>query len=300
MQPGLTRAVPMGIVGFLIGAGIVLTLRLLQGLDPVWDAEIGVIVATFTASGLFVWGMGAFDPKMSAHPHEPPSEYGIILADEHEEAHEDEEEADEPTQILGWSIWQVSFWTTVVIVVLFGVATLPTGFTLQISHDPAASFERVGYFTMELPFGGPEIEVSQLTAFVGFVIFTLASLALIGGAIALGMAALSQGVTLAKAGIESGGGVAASDPQERNIIALAQSVVITLVVLVVLYVLFYYVFIGMVIPQPEWLLVALSLGNALVITLLVRYPTPFLRVVGKAAGWLARVLRGLPGALGQK
>ena len=44
MQPGLTRAIPMGIVGFILGAAFVLVLRSLQSMDPLWDAQIGVLM----------------------------------------------------------------------------------------------------------------------------------------------------------------------------------------------------------------------------------------------------------------
>jgi len=34
MQPGLARAVPLGILGFIGGALLALVIRMLQGLDP--------------------------------------------------------------------------------------------------------------------------------------------------------------------------------------------------------------------------------------------------------------------------
>jgi hypothetical protein len=297
MRPGLTRAVPMGLLGFLIGALVVLLLRWIQGLDPVWEAEIAVIVATFTSAGFFVWGLGAFDPRMSEHPHEPPSEYGLILT---EDAHEEEHEVAEPVRLLGATIWQVSFWTIIVVVVLFGLATLPHGFTLQQSNDPEATFEQVGYYTMQLPFDGPEVEVSQLTLFAGFIIFTLASLTLAGGALALLMTFLSQNVAEARANPDMPLGSEPQEEPERTPLSIVLTVVKGLVIGVIVYALFYFALIGLVLPQPEWLRIGLSLAHAVLITWLVLYPVLLLRAIGRAAGWLARVLRGLPAFLGNR
>ncbi len=67
MQPGLSRAIPMAIIGFLFGALLVIVIRGLQGLDPLWAAGPGIVMTAFTTAGFFVWGMGAFNPKMSVH-----------------------------------------------------------------------------------------------------------------------------------------------------------------------------------------------------------------------------------------
>ncbi len=70
MKYGLSRAVPMGIFGFLFGMFLAILLRALQGLDPTWDAEIGIVLGAIFCSIFFVWSMGAFDPAMSAHGEE--------------------------------------------------------------------------------------------------------------------------------------------------------------------------------------------------------------------------------------
>jgi hypothetical protein len=67
MQPGLARAVPMGILGFTIGAVIAYGIRLAQGLEPNAAAPYGfvgsaMVLGAFISAGFFVWGMGAFDP----------------------------------------------------------------------------------------------------------------------------------------------------------------------------------------------------------------------------------------------
>ncbi|MFW5692222.1 MAG: hypothetical protein ACOCX3_02600 [Chloroflexota bacterium] len=210
MKPGLSRAVPAAILGFLGSLVFVMVLRGLQGVEPIFDAEIGMILAAFVSSAAFVWGAGGADPRMSEHPHEPEidQETGLILISENEieaiegEAIEDEEEAAaaKPTTVLGYTMWQVAFWTTMLIVVLFGFATLPTGLFLRTTTDPLASRDAIGYYNFQMPFGGPEVQLSQLTVFVIFVIITLLTLAAVGGALALMFASLSRNLAETREG----------------------------------------------------------------------------------------------------
>ena len=73
-KPGMTRAIPAMIVGFIGSLAIVYALRVLQNMDPVWTnaetsegAQVGLILAAFVSMATFMWGVGAFDPKMSEH-----------------------------------------------------------------------------------------------------------------------------------------------------------------------------------------------------------------------------------------
>ncbi len=73
-KPGMTRAIPAMIVGFIGSLAIVYALRVLQNMDPVWanvetseGAQVGLILAAFVSMATFMWGVGAFDPKMSEH-----------------------------------------------------------------------------------------------------------------------------------------------------------------------------------------------------------------------------------------
>lgn len=73
-KPGLGRAVPALIVGFVASLALVYALRSLQNMDPVWmnaetseGAQVGLVLAAFVCMGAFMWGVGAFDPKMSEH-----------------------------------------------------------------------------------------------------------------------------------------------------------------------------------------------------------------------------------------
>lgn len=206
MKPGLSRAVPAAILGFLGSLAFVFILRGLQGVEPLFDPGIGFSLAAFVSSFAFIWGMGGSDPRMSQHPHEPEvdAETGLIIVSE-EEADE-EEEPDEyaiieqeahvspPMRTLGFSMWQVSYWVLGLFVVLFGFATLPTGLYLRTTSDPQASTTEVGYYAFTLPFGGPEVQMSQLTAFVVMSIFVLVTLAVIGGGLALLFTSLSRNV----------------------------------------------------------------------------------------------------------
>lgn len=303
MQPGLQRAIPMGIIGFLLGALFVIGLRGLQSMDPLWDPGVGLIMAAFVSAATFVWGMGGFDPRMSTHPHEPEvDEYGLVVAEAHHEE-EDEHEAAAaeatPLTILGFSTWQITTWTIALMLALGLFATLPGGFYLRTTADDQASTADIGFFTMELPFGGPEVEMSQLTMFIIVVAFTILSLAVIGGLLAGMFYALNRGVETAKAtadvSLETAQPATATSSSARIYLP-----VIFIVLAVILYIVFYYVLIGLVLPNPPSMRILLSVVNALLFAGLVVYPLIILRAVGRGAGWLARVLRGLPEFLFQR
>lgn len=83
-KPGLGRAIPALIVGFIASLAFVYALRTWQDMSPVWmsaesseGAQVGLVLAAFVSMATFMWGVGAFDPKMSEH--------GEHADDEHEE-----------------------------------------------------------------------------------------------------------------------------------------------------------------------------------------------------------------------
>jgi hypothetical protein len=88
--------------------------------------------------------------------------------------------------------------TIVVLVVIFGVATIPNFLTLQTVGDPEGDAAAVGYIPVQLPFGGPEIMVSELVFFALFILWTLLSLAIVAGVIGLLFYLLSRGVAETK------------------------------------------------------------------------------------------------------
>ncbi len=73
-KPGLPRAIPYMIVAFIASLIFVYAVRSLQNMEPVWinaetseGAQVGLVLAAFASMGAFMWGVGAFDPKMSEH-----------------------------------------------------------------------------------------------------------------------------------------------------------------------------------------------------------------------------------------
>lgn len=73
-KPGLSRALPALIIGFIASLAFVYAMRVLQNMEPVWmnaetseGAQVGMVLAAFVCMGAFMWGVGAFDPKMSEH-----------------------------------------------------------------------------------------------------------------------------------------------------------------------------------------------------------------------------------------
>ena len=73
-KPGLSRAIPYMIIAFILSLLLVYGIRTLQDMDPVWmnadsteGAQVGLVLAAFASMAAFMWGIGAFDPKMSEH-----------------------------------------------------------------------------------------------------------------------------------------------------------------------------------------------------------------------------------------
>lgn len=195
MQPGLPRAVPMGIVGFVIGALVAILIRLAQGLDP--DpvnpySYVGsaMVLGAFFSSGFFVWGMGAFDPRMNIHGDHVPPEY--------------ENPVETPLAILGGFTWRITFWLIVLVMVIAALAFLPSGPTIRSVHQNEGNVAAVGYAAvgdiyqsvrefiqtatgivippLDATLGS--IQVSYLVLFVIFFFWTVFSLFLVAGLIA--------------------------------------------------------------------------------------------------------------------
>jgi hypothetical protein len=168
-QPGLTRAVPAGILGFLLGAALVYVMRTLQQVDPVWNPGVGLVIGALFSAGFFVWGIGAFNPRLSLH------------GEAAEEALKEAEATEPPpTETLSRSIWQITTLLIVIMLVLGAFAFLPGGLTLTITRDPLASRTAFGTFTVDLG-GGRTIEVGEFVVFIVFVIIMIVSLLLVAG-----------------------------------------------------------------------------------------------------------------------
>jgi hypothetical protein len=296
MQAGLSRAIPMAIIGFMIGALITIVLRGLQSLDPIWAAGPGLVMAGFFMAGFFVWGMGAFNPKLSVH------------GEAEEAVHEElENEAAQPRSLLLGSTWMIATITLIVVVILAVLAVIPGGFGMTQTITPGASTSMVGYTEMPLPFGGPTIVVSTLVIFGVFILIAFLSLAAAAWVFGFLLTFLSTGLTELKT---AGGGTAAlpapTEPAKpRTTLDLIKTIAIFVVTFIILYLFFYYVAIGLILPQPSLpvlslfmsnplQLIMLSLVNAIIFTFLILRPSLVLQVIGIVARWLARVLRSVP------
>lgn len=310
MGYSMTRAIPMGIIGFVLGAALVVLLRGLQQMDEVWNPQLGLTMGGLFATVFFLWGIGGLSGKMAAHEvHEPDEdEFGNELPVE-------EHHHDEPTGvgILQEQVWTVAFWVVVIALVTYAFSTIPGGFGYVLSSDPGANTNAIGYFTLELPFLPEPLVVSQLTMFVFVVAFTMLSLFVAAWLISKALFGLNSGIKTVKA---EGNRPLTALPEASNAglltsgengeaVAVAQSsfnwrkLIIAVITGLVLLWLFYEALIGWIIkdsPNRE----ILSVTNAIIIPILIFYTKQVLWTLGRVARFGARVLRGLPGFLGQK
>lgn len=213
-KPGLERAIPAAILGFIAGCLLVVFIRALQSMDPLWEVGVAIVVAPFVMTFAFIWGMGGFDPRMSEHAHGPEhshdeanesalatveGETALAHAESHAEEHH-AEEAPTPVTILGMEIWRVATIAILVVIGLFAFAMLPTGLTLKITSDPEASTTEFDTdVTMLMPLGQSSIEVTQLAFFAGFVIFMFVSLFAVAGGLGFLFYFLNRNVNVANA-----------------------------------------------------------------------------------------------------
>jgi hypothetical protein len=287
MQPGLSRAMPLGILGFLIGTGLLMLIRALQSLDPVLDSQLAMVMGSLFCAAFFVWGMGAFDPKMSEHAHEPG-------ADDHALAHAEEEHAVEtPIKILGGYMWVFVTLLLAIILVIAFVGFLPQGPALKTVGDPMGDVAAIAMFPVEI--GNQTFLVSKLTALIAFVAFMFVSLLVAAGGIGLLMNSLSEGSKAAKATPRTaiGPGPLAERP---GVLSRLIFIAIFIVLTVVLYFLFYYILIGLILPTAPFLGL-ISWVNALLFAILILRPKTVAKVVARGAGIVARFLRRIPGAI---
>jgi len=287
MQPGLSRAVPLGILGFLIGTGLLMLIRALQSLDPVLDSQLAIVMGSLFCAGFFVWGMGAFDPKMSEHAHEPGT-------DDHALAHaEAEHEEETPLKILGGYMWVFVTLLMAIILVIAFVGFLPQGPALKTVSDPMGDVAAIGMFPVEI--GNQTIMVSKLTVLIAFVAFMFFSLLIAAGGIGFIFTMLAQGAAEAKVTSQTtlGPGVLGDRP---GILPRLIFFAIFLVLVVVLYLLFYYILIGLILPTAPFLGL-LSLVNAVIFAILILRPKAIPHLTGRVAKIVARFLRRVPGAI---
>lgn len=187
MQPGPGRALPMGILGFLAGMGLLVIIRFLQSLQPYMEPQLGIVLGTTLAAVGFIYGMGAFDPQMNTHAHEP--EEG---EDEHAHDEAEEEAEGESSGVLGGWLWLSSSLLVLLLIAIAAFALLPDGPGLRISGDPLADFATIGVVQLQL--GDATFEMTQLTLLIAFAVFMFLSLGLAAGGMGLLIHALNRGV----------------------------------------------------------------------------------------------------------
>jgi hypothetical protein len=206
-----------------------------------------------------------------------------------------------PFANLSQQMWQVTFWVIVMLVIMFGFATIPNGFFMRTTGEALGSTGEVGFFTMD--FLGTEYIVSELTMFIIVTVIILGSLGAVGGGLAWLFFYLSQNVAEAKSSPDLAAlpaGSAQREIRERTNAQIIARWILALVTFIVLYVLFYYVLIGLVVGAESPMLVPLSFFNALLVTFILFWSELFVRLVGWLSRLLLRILRGIPAFLGQK
>ncbi len=289
-QPSISRAVPMGVLGFLVGALAVIIIRALQSVTPIWDPGVGIVFGTFFCAGFFIWGIGGFDMRLSAHGEEEEEDEHAhaIAAPESEAAH--------PLAVLTSSLWQVIFLVVALIVIL--AAFVKLGPALMTTNQNASSTLEIGMLPANV--FGQDIMISTAVVFAAFVVIVLLSLAVTGAIIWILLGGLSRGLTEAKLAAAGGGSTALSaaeeTPKAESTRPRALNLLITLVkavvIFAVLYVFFYYVAIGLILPKPVEQLIALSFVNALLITIIILWPRVVIMVIARVSWWVANLLRG--------
>ena len=200
LQPGLARAVPMGILGFIGGGLLALVIRMLQGLDPAGSVGAAFVLGAFISAGVFVWGMGAFDPRMSVHGDH--AEHG---EEEHAVVKAAPPKDPPAVSILGALTWRVTFWTILCVLAIAAFAFLPSGPHIRNVHPGQGDVSGVGYVALGgiyepireflktattldlLPKMSDELaglQVSYLVLFIVFIAWTMLSLFAVGALLA--------------------------------------------------------------------------------------------------------------------
>lgn len=300
-QPGVGRAVAFALFGFLTGSLITIVVRGLQNLSPLYDPAVGVVLGGFLGAIFFLWGIGAFNPLLSAHG-EAEKEAHYILA----------ERANKPRNMLASTIWSLVGWTVLMLVLVAFFALLPGGFALTTTAVPEASTAMAGF--VDITLFGYVIQVSQVTVLIFFVIVLFVTLFAVSGAIGYSIFAANRGVVVSaqEAGLKlpssplleqlpPGTPVEPPKPKKQRhpLVSTAIRALVFIIVFAVLYLLFYYVAIGLIFPAQPWLTI-LSLTNALIFTVLIVRPASLLIAIGKIAALLARFVRAIPRVLFQK
>jgi hypothetical protein len=194
MLPGIPRATGGALIGLFLGFAVVTLLRAMIGIEPFWNTGLAMTMGIFVAAAGFVWGMGGFNPKMSAHPDDSAP---VLTPDE-------VAEQEGSLSVLGGTSWLMGFVGLALMVVGIAAAYVP-GLGLNVTNDANSSAKSIG--AMPVTLFGTEFMVSQAVLLMLWIGFTVLSLAIVGGIIMWITTRLSSAVEVAKATEKSGSGL---------------------------------------------------------------------------------------------
>jgi len=185
-HPGINRAIPGAILGFVLGEAIVMGIRYAQGLEP-WNAGVALVLAPFTLMAGWMWGVGAFNPKLSQHGEHHaeesaivPSEDGAIVKAEAAAHHADDEG---PAAVFFTEIWKAISLPLILLLLVFGFANIPGGFLIRTVSDPLADpAQFASSVTLELPVIGT-VQTTEMVIFLVFIGWLFLSLLVFAGLI---------------------------------------------------------------------------------------------------------------------
>lgn len=184
-HPGINRAIPGAVLGLIIGELIVMGIRMLQGL-PAWDPGVALVLAPFTMMAGWLWGIGAFNPKLSEHGDHGEETTAIVQIDDDgneivvHDAHAHHEEED-TSEVFFTEFWKAMSLPIVLLAIVFLFSLIPDGFYLQVVDDANASPSAFASGIMvDLPFIGT-VETTQMVLFITFIGFMGISLMIFAG-----------------------------------------------------------------------------------------------------------------------
>lgn len=187
MQPGISRATIGGIIGFFVGAAVVIALRVGFNFTPYWNTGLILTMGILTTAVGFVWGIGGFNPTMSEHPDDgvPPPTV------------EEMAEKSGPAGVLSSTMWQVTFAVLIIMAIFIALAVIP-GVGLSITREATGSVRDITG-TVTVPLFGEDTQIPQAFLLLGVVAFIMLSLAVAGAGLSFIFFALNRGAEKAKA-----------------------------------------------------------------------------------------------------
>ncbi|MFZ4816496.1 MAG: hypothetical protein ACOYL5_18315 [Phototrophicaceae bacterium] len=184
MQPGIPRAAAGALLGFTAGILITLALRVSFGFVPYWNLGLSLVLGVFMSAYGMIWGIGGFNPAMSAHPDDSAPVPTL-----------DEMAAKNPFSVLSNTTWSMAFWVTIMTFGFIALSLIPS-VGLTVTRDANSSVKSFGLIDVTL--FGETFAISQAVLLLGFIAFTMVSLAIAAGALAWLFTFLNREVTDAR------------------------------------------------------------------------------------------------------